>query len=200
MKPAILLAHLTCPLTKASASRMSATHASLRIAYLVMPPGHNKAKIHDPENHLVKASTTIPWDCTESLRILGAEAQQSCVWDSFNSVWAREIEDILDSGCWVVMVPSIGVGKARGWNYLGTGRLEPRVWIENHSGRGVCEGRHLRCIEDAVLNNGVLFNNNEDIANWALQTAIHWLRIMQAFPVPGINTGKQDVGKLGLDD
>jgi len=126
------------------------------VAFLVLPTGHGKSHLHDPERRIFESDSLMYCRGSITLSILRDDAKLTGSWDLYDTCFAAEIALRIPNGRVLLLLPSKSLGEQMGAHYLGTMVLEWDVWVENLKSRGqtpvnYVQDYQIACIEAATI-------------------------------------------------
>jgi len=151
----------------------------LMIGFLVLPPGHGKSFLHKKLPGLLEGDSIV--DCRTGLlsslrdNAKASSSPMSQEWANYDHLWSEMIQAALSPGKYVIMVPSISVGRAAGWIYLGSAALTLEQWKENLQTRKGDPIKYHECYQQIKANGGQIFPSNKALETWVTQVATTWI-------------------------
>jgi len=165
------------------------------IGFLVLPPGHGKSFLHKKLPGLLEGDSIV--DCRKGpLSALRDKAKASLTttsqeWVNYDHLWAEMIQAALSPGRYVIMVPSISVGRTAGWTYLGSAALSLEQWKKNLMNRKGDSSKYQECYQQIKANGGQTFPLNQALENWVIQVTTSWMKGTRSRSVD--STGIRDI-------
>lgn len=147
---------------------------SKRIGYIVMPPGHGKSVLHNPEIKLYEADRIVYWKEDESLREAREHGWETGNWDCYDYLWASKMKSLIPEDS-IVMVPVHSVGEALGAERIGALYLDWEQWTDNFKNRKGSPSKYTRCWEDAKVG-GVSVKTNEQTTHQVRRWHEKWMQ------------------------
>lgn len=144
------------------------------IGYIVMPPGHGKSVLHNPEVGLYEADQVVYWKEDKSLREARRCGKETGDWSQYDHLWASRMRSLLPKGS-IVMVPVHSVGEAMGAQKIGSLYLDWGQWTRNFQQRRGSASKYKRCWEDAQRG-GVFVHTNEQTTCQVKQWCEEWIQ------------------------
>jgi len=149
--------------------------SGIRIACIVLPPGHGKSFNHGKLPGLLEADKVFDCKGSERLCVLRTQAKLDGKWGDYNREWAVEIVLRLPPDRCVVMVPSFEVAKEISCLCLGALALKEEVWARNLAGRQGDTDKYRECWMRAC-DEGLTLASNDELNEQLHLGAKMWLR------------------------
>jgi len=140
----------------------------------VLPPGHFAPYLNFDARFKVEADQLVDPKATNELRRLRVMAKGDGNWDTYDLVWATELERKLPIGATVLIVPADQIGQIMGGERIFAGQLKEEVWIGETTDQHKEIAKHRSCWQENKDNRATEFDTNEELIT-ALKDAIdHW--------------------------
>jgi len=129
--------------------------------FIVLPPGHGKSVLHNPEKHIFEADQLYNYKEDKTLVLLRDEAKKTGDWAMYDKIWGQLLGDV-QPALTVVLVPTKAIGDATGGVWLGSCRLPWTYWKVNFLNRKGWAEKYRRCWEDVANHQYFYVGTNDE--------------------------------------